>query len=204
MPALEDLIRGELLDAAEQGKPDMTPREVEVLTLRLARTLRPLVIAEPRNVDASRKQRARSDRPTDRQLQALLLLADSAGSKSMCGAMRISRSTLHDHFRRLASGWGVVMSPVALVGAGFERGWLPLPEVRPVVEVGSRELTLLGLIAADRASEAEDVLGCSTARVVALRAELLRVLGAGSDAGLVAAGWRAGLLPIAPVAAVAS
>jgi DNA-binding CsgD family transcriptional regulator len=204
MAALEDLIRTELLDAADEGIPDMTPREVQALTVRLARKLRPLLLGEAAIVDATRKVRRRDGRPTERQLQALLLLADSADTAAVAAALRVSRPTVHDHLRRLADRFGVAASHCVLVDAGFALGWLPLPDEKPVVDLDAQDISMLGLLAAGRADELEEALGCSTARVLSRKARLMRELGAGTDAGLVAAGWRAGVLPVAPAVEVAA
>lgn len=198
MPALEDSIRAVLLDAADRGQPDMTPREAEALAVQLARKLRPQLLGEPAVAGRPGGSRSKAEEPTRRHVEALEMLADGGDVYAIAAAFGIGRSTVYHHLRALAKRWGLPVDVCVLVNAGFERGWLALPRELPELTLDARGLTALGLIAAGRGLEIGDVLGLSSVRVGSLRKRLMAELGAASDAGLVAAGWRAGLLPVAP------
>lgn len=192
--ALEDLIREEILDAADCGEPDMTSPEAEALVARLARRLRPLFLGQ----ESTTLVRFKAEEPTRRQLQILEMLADSRTPSWIASALGLCRGTVRDHVRALARRWDVSVDPCVLVNAAFERHWLAVSAVRPVVSVDPGGVAALGLIAAGRELEIGVVLGLSEDQVASQRTLLMLGLGASTDAGLVAAAWRAGLLPVAP------
>lgn len=201
--ALEDDIRTVLADAADRGRPDMTKAELDSLAIDLARKLRPLLIGEPTvETRGGRRVHLQTSRPTDRQMQTLVLLADGLDLVGVAEALGLTRQSIHDHIRRLARRFDVPVDVCQVVNAGFALGWLPVPEKRADLDLDLRDLTTLGLIASGRQAEIGAVTGLSPYRVRSQRARLMRDLGALSDAGLVAAGWRAGLLPVAPRAEV--
>lgn len=200
MPTLEAAIHDLLEDAADAGEPDMTRPELESLTLRLARGLRPLLLAPTATPGHPGGQPTRLRDPgeaTPREVQILAMVADGGTSEDIAKVFAIKADTVRGHLARLSRRWGVVTS-AALVDAGFWRGLLPVPRVG--VSVGAlsgRELEVLGLLASGLGSDAIAERLVISQATVQNHARMLRAkLGARSKAHAVAQAWRSGLLPV--------
>lgn len=206
MTTLEETLTALLDEAADAGEPDMTRPELQALTIRLARGLRPILLSPngkgPGRPPADTARKRTAAQPTARELETLILIAGGGTSEEAAAVFGIKPDTVRSHMTRLSRRWntpGAAVASANLVHRGFADGWLKVSQERmvPAAALGAREMEVLGLLALGLSSDAiGERLGVSVNTVASHSARIFVKLGARSKAHAVAQAWHAGLLPL--------
>lgn len=185
LPVLTAGIRAVLLDAAAEGRPDMTPADIDRLTRRLTAAVR----AAPQETPSAL---------SPREIEVITGLARGLTRAEIAECLGLKPATVATHLRKITRYPGCVHRAGA-VATAYRAGWLAglAPEPRGPVRLSRRRREVLAGMAdglTDQEIAVRLGIGEPTARTHARR--MLRALDARTRAHAVALGFQHGLLGV--------